>query len=216
MPEQELSDIDMSSFTDAAPVAPVINVSTLDWPELQTTASACTACELHQSRTQVVFGTGNQFADWMVIGAAPDADEDQQGTAFVGDSGKLLSNMLRALGLEREQVYISSTLKCRPEGDRNPPPEAFDLCEAYLRRQIELVSPKVILAVGDAAAQQLLKLKTPLSEQRGQIHQYQGTPLVVMYHPSDLLSKPGEKAKSWEDLRLAASVVSGNAKAKSA
>ncbi|MBN4079096.1 uracil-DNA glycosylase [Beggiatoa alba] len=207
MPSLDISE----STTDLASAAtPEINVSNLDWPELQSTVSACTACALHQSRTQAVFGVGNHGADWMIVGEAPKADEDQQGTPFVGDSGQLLNNMLRALGLTREQVFITNILKCRPADDRDPRPEELSQCDVYLQRQIALLAPKVILAVGGVAAHSLLKLKTPVTKLRGQLHHYDKTPVVVTYHPAYLLRKPREKAKCWEDLRFAASVVSGN------
>lgn len=206
MPGLDMSEAD----ADWAPAAaPTINVSSLDWPELQSAVSACTACELHQSRTQTVFGVGNRSADWLIIGEAPKADEDQQGEPFVGDTGQLLNNMLRALGLSREQVFISNILKCRPTDDRDPQPEEFTTCEAYLQRQIALIAPKMILAMGGVAAHSLLKLKTPVTKLRGELHHYGETPLVVTYHPAYLLRKPSEKAKSWADLQFAASVVKG-------
>lgn len=206
-----IPSLDMEeSDASALPVtAPVINVSTLDWPELQSAVSACTACDLHQSRTQTVFGVGNHAAQWMVIGEAPKADEDQQGEPFVGEPGQLLNNMLHALGLQREQVFISNILKCRPSDDRDPRPEELSQCEAYLQRKIALISPKVILAVGAVAAHSLLKLNTPVTKLRSQIHHYGETPVVVTYHPAYLLRKPSEKAKSWQDLRFAAAVVKG-------
>ena len=206
MPSLDMSEVD-SDWAPAA--APAINVSSLDWPELQSAVSACTACELHQSRTQTVFGVGSHSADWLIIGEAPKADEDQQGEPFVGDTGQLLDNMLRALGLGREQVFISNILKCRPTDDRDPQPEEFTTCEAYLQRQIALIAPKLILAIGGVAAHSLLKLKTPVTKLRGELHHYGETPLVVTYHPAYLLRKPSEKARSWADLQFAASVVRG-------
>ena len=206
MPDLDMLESELSSFPDAAPV---IDVSTLGWPELQSTVSACTACELHQSRTQTVFGAGNHTADWMIIGEAPKVDEDQQGKPFVGDSGELLNNMLRALGLKREQVFVSNILKCQPADDRDPRPEEISQCEVYLQRQIALVAPKVIIAMGGVAAHGLLKVKTPVTKLRGQLHHYGEAPLVVTYHPAYLLRKPSEKPKSWSDLKFAASVVSG-------
>jgi DNA polymerase len=206
MPSLDMSEVMMSS----TPAVPAIDVSTLDWPALELAVSACTACELHQSRTQTVCGVGSRVAEWMVIGEAPGAEEDQQGEPFVGPSGKLLNNMLRALGLQREQVFISNILKCRPPEDRDPLPAEISQCEPYLQRQIELVAPKVILAMGAVAAHHLLQVDTAVTKLRGQLHHYGQTPLVVTYHPAYLLRKPSEKAKSWADLRFAASVVNGS------
>ena len=210
MPTDEfMPGLDMSEMDAELAPAPTIDVSKLDWPELQSAVSACTACELHRSRTQTVFGAGSRVAEWMIIGEAPGAEEDQQGQPFVGPSGQLLNNMLRALGLEREQVFVSNILKCRPADDRDPTSEEVGLCEAYLQRQIALVAPKLILAVGGIAAHSLLKVKTPVTKLRGELHHYGETPLVVTYHPAYLLRKPSEKAKSWDDLKFAASVVRG-------
>lgn len=189
--------------------APVADVSSLDWPELQAAVASCTACELHKTRTQTVFGVGDHAAQWMIIGEAPGADEDKQGEPFVGRAGQLLNNMLKALGLRREQVFIANILKCRPPGNRNPAPEEIVRCEAFLQRQVALVKPKVILAVGGVAAHNLLKVDTAVSRLRGQLHHYGETPLVVTYHPAYLLRKPSEKGKSWADLKFAAAVVRG-------
>ncbi len=189
--------------------APVADISSLDWPELQAAVSSCTACELHKTRTQTVFGVGDHAAQWMIIGEAPGADEDKQGEPFVGRAGQLLNNMLKALGLRREQVFIANILKCRPPGNRNPAPEEIVRCEAFLQRQVALVKPKVILAVGGVAAHNLLKVDTAVSRLRGQLHHYGETPLVVTYHPAYLLRKPSEKGKSWADLKFAAAVVRG-------
>ncbi len=202
MPSLDMSEVDQ-------PSAPVRDVSHLDWPELQTAVSTCTACGLHTSRKQTVFGGGDHNAEWMIIGEAPGADEDQQGQPFVGPSGQLLNNMLRALGLKREQVFVTNVLKCRPADDRDPRPEEMAQCEGFLQRQVALVKPKIILAVGGVAAHNLLKVKTPVTKLRGQLHHYGETPLVVTYHPAYLLRKPSEKGKSWTDLKFAAAVVKG-------
>jgi len=207
MPELDLSEVDLPDVE--MPSLPVIDVRTLDWPELQTLISACTACELHKNRTQTVFGVGNQNAEWMIVGEAPGADEDQQGEPFVGASGQLLNNMLKALGLQREQVFITNIIKCHPPENRNPHVDELAQCEAFLQRQVALVKPKLILAVGGVAAHNLLKLDTPVSKLRGQVHHYGNVPLVVTYHPAYLLRKPSEKAKSWADLKFAASIVKG-------
>ncbi len=199
--------LDMSEVSSQA--ASTIDVHSLDWPALQTAVASCKACELHKTRTQTVFGVGDHTAQWMIIGEAPGADEDQQGEPFVGRAGQLLNNMLKALGLQREQVFIANILKCRPPGNRNPQPEEIVQCEAFLQRQVALVKPKVILAVGGVAAHNLLKVTTAVSKLRGQLHHYGETPLVVTYHPAYLLRKPGEKARSWTDLKFAAAVVRG-------
>ena len=189
------------------PTTTDVEISQLDWSALQSTVSSCTACGLHESRTNTVFGIGAHQAQVMVIGEAPGADEDQQGEPFVGPAGQLLNNMLLAIGYKREQVYIANILKCRPPGDRDPQPEEVSQCESYLKRQIALVKPKVILAVGRIAAHNLMKVDTPIGKMRGKQYQYSDTPVVVTYHPAYLLRKPSEKGKSWDDLRLALSIL---------
>lgn len=178
-------------------------VETLDWDELQSTVAACARCGLCQSRTQTVFGSGNKQADWLLIGEAPGQQEDLQGAPFVGPAGQLLTEMLRAIGLDREQVYIANILKCRPPGNRDPAPDEAEHCRPYLERQIALVQPKIILAVGRIAAQTLLRSDAPVGKLRGRIHALNQTPLVVVYHPSYLLRSPLEKKKAWLDLQLA-------------
>ena len=167
--------------------------------------AVCQQCSLHESRTQTVFGVGNPDADWLVIGEAPGADEDRQGEPFVGRAGRLLNSMLLAMGLQREQVFIANILKCRPPDNRDPKPEEVLACESYLRQQIELIKPKIILAVGRIAAQNLLKLETPIGKMRGQRYQYPASelPVIVTYHPAYLLRSPREKRKVWEDLKYA-------------
>jgi DNA polymerase len=180
-------------------------VSTLDWPELASRVAGCTRCVLHETRTQTVFGTGNRKADWLIIGEAPGADEDRQGEPFVGRAGQLLTAMLQAIGYSREDVYITNILKCRPPGNRDPLPAEVACCHDYLERQIELIGPKLILAVGRVAAHNLLQTDIPIGRLRGRVHRYgkAGIPLVVTYHPAYLLRSPLEKRKTWEDLRLA-------------
>jgi DNA polymerase len=190
-----------------APTTTDVEISQLDWSALQSTVSSCTACGLHESRTNTVFGIGAHQAQVMVIGEAPGADEDQQGEPFVGPAGQLLNNMLLAIGYKREQVYIANILKCRPPDNRDPEPEEVSQCESYLKRQIALVKPKVILAVGRIAAHNLMKVDTPIGKMRGKQYQYSDTPVVVTYHPAYLLRKPSEKGKSWDDLRLALSIL---------
>jgi uracil-DNA glycosylase family 4 len=173
------------------------------WVELQAEVVACTACPLHQSRSQTVFGVGDRNAAWMVIGEAPGEQEDLQGEPFVGRAGLLLNEMLRAIGLQRQQVYIANILKCRPPKNRDPQPEESAACESFLKRQLALIRPKIILAVGRVAAQNLLKTATPIGKLRGAVHDYQGIPMVVTYHPAYLLRSPLEKRRAWDDLRRA-------------
>lgn len=180
------------------------------WMPLETEALACTRCELHKTRTRVVFGVGNRRARWLVIGEAPGADEDRQGEPFVGRAGQLLNEMLHAAGVAREQVYIANILKCRPPENRDPKPEESKECSGYLERQIALVQPGLILAVGRIAAQFLLAVDTPIGQLRGEVHAFgpAAVPLVVTYHPAYLLRSPGQKRKAWEDLCLARATVS--------
>ena len=175
------------------------------WDELQRQVAACTKCELHQGRTQTVFGVGDTQASWLIIGEAPGAEEDRSGEPFVGRAGQLLNAMLRAIGLSREQVYIANILKCRPPRNRDPRPEEVACCEPYLQRQIELIKPTIILAVGRIAAQNLLKTDTPIGRMRGRLYYYgeSSIPVVVTYHPAYLLRSPSEKRKAWQDLNLA-------------
>jgi len=164
-----------------------------------------TACGLCSSRTQTVFGVGNRQADWLIVGEAPGADEDRQGEPFVGRAGKLLNPMLQAIGLKREQVYIANILKCRPPENRDPAPTEATSCRPFLERQIALIQPRIILAVGRIAAQNLLATDTQIGKLRGRVHHFGAAriPLVVTYHPAYLLRSPREKRKSWDDLRLA-------------
>lgn len=182
-----------------------------DWPELEAQVAGCTRCALHETRTRTVFGTGNRAADWLIIGEAPGADEDRQGEPFVGRAGQLLTEMLRAVGLQRREVYITNILKCRPPRNRDPQPEEVACCHGYLQRQIDLIGPRLILAVGRIAAQNLLQSGTPIGRLRGRVHRYGSAriPLVVTYHPAYLLRSPLEKRKSWEDLQLARRVLQG-------
>lgn len=173
------------------------------WGILQTEVAQCTKCALCETRTQTVFGTGNKTADWMIIGEAPGQHEDLQGKPFVGNAGLLLTEMLRSIGLSREQVFITNILKCRPPGNRDPKPEEAESCNDYLQLQLELIQPKIILAVGRIAAQTLLKTDEPLSKLRGKKHAFNDTSLVVVYHPAYLLRSLSEKRKAWQDLLLA-------------
>lgn len=189
-------------------------VTALGWPALRDAVAACRACSLCESRTQTVFGVGHPQARWMVVGEAPGEQEDLQGEPFVGPSGQLLDAMLRALALTRgddgppeQRVYIANTLKCRPPRNRNPTPEEMLKCEPFLVRQIELVQPRIILAMGRFAVQALLRSSEPIGKLRGRVHRYQGVPLVVTYHPAYLLRSLPDKARAWDDLCLAASVA---------
>jgi DNA polymerase len=192
----------------AAVDAPPAPDSGLDWEALRTRVSACTRCELHATRTQTVFGVGNPHARWMFIGEAPGAEEDRQGEPFVGRAGQLLTSMLKALGFRREDVYIANVLKCRPPGNRDPKPDEARSCRGYLERQIELVSPLLVVAVGRIAAQNLLATDSSLARLRGKVHALgeRRWPLVVTYHPAYLLRSPAEKRKAWQDLVFARQV----------
>lgn len=183
--------------------------ASMNWDELRATVSACTLCPLHESRTQAVFGVGNPAADWLIVGEAPGAEEDRRGEPFVGRAGKLLNEMLRAAGQEREQVFIANILKCRPPNNRDPQAAEAASCRPYLERQIELLQPKIILAVGRIAAQQLLHTDTPVGRLRGRLHRLGDIPLVVTYHPAYLLRSPGQKSKTWQDLCLAIDAITG-------
>ena len=188
--------------------------SHMDWLELRSTVLACTRCAISQTRTQAVFGVGNQQASWMIIGEAPGAEEDRQGEPFVGKAGKLLNNMLTAIGVPRETVYIANVLKCRPPNNRDPKPDEATNCRGYLERQIELVNPALILVVGRIAAQNLLQTDAPLARLRGKEHSapLSGTPVIVTYHPAYLLRQPADKRKAWQDLLFAREVAARHAR----
>ncbi len=178
------------------------------WKNLRQRVLKCQQCELHESRKQTVFGIGNYNADWLIIGEAPGAEEDRQGEPFVGRAGELLNSMLLACSLQREEVFIANILKCRPPNNRDPKPTEVVACSAYLREQIDLIQPKIILAVGRIAAQNLLQTETPIGKMRGHNYQYSdtGIPVIVTYHPAYLLRAPREKRKAWKDLQLAMQV----------
>jgi DNA polymerase len=191
----------------AAPSAPT--VAAADWESLEETVRTCTRCALHKTRTQTVFGVGRRDAALMVIGEAPGGEEDRQGEPFVGPAGQLLNAMLRAIKLERRDVYIANILKCRPPSNRDPTPEESSTCTPYLNRQIELLRPRVILALGRIAGQWLLQSELPIGRLRGQVSRYGDAeiPLVVTYHPAYLLRSPLAKAKAWQDLCLVRDLV---------
>ena len=183
----------------------------LGWDELRRWVADCTRCELHSSRTQTVFGVGNTQATWMIIGEAPGAEEDRRGEPFVGRAGKLLDEMLRAVGQGRDKVFIANILKCRPPNNRDPKPDEASACRDYLERQIELVRPDIILAVGRIAAQNLLGTDSPVGRLRGKRHALGSIPLVVTYHPAYLLRSPTQKRKAWDDLCLARRMLTEHA-----
>lgn len=184
-----------------------IPVAQLAWADLGARVASCTACaELAQRRTQTVFGVGDPKASWLFIGEAPGSEEDRRGEPFVGRAGRLLDNMLAALGLRRgEDVYIANVLKCRPPGNRDPLPAEAAACRAFLDRQIDLIQPSVIVALGRVAAQSLLRSDAPLGRLREREHGFRDVPLVVTYHPAYLLRSPADKARAWSDLLLARS-----------
>ncbi|MHA6905039.1 uracil-DNA glycosylase family protein [Ralstonia syzygii subsp. celebesensis] len=182
-------------------------IAAFDWAQLEAAVSGCTACKLCERRTQTVFGVGDRQADWMLIGEAPGEQEDRQGEPFVGQAGKLLDSMLRAIGLSRERgVFIANVLKCRPPGNRDPEPDEVAMCDPYLKSQIALVKPRVIIVLGRFAAQSLLQTQTPVGKLRGKVHEVDGVPVVVTYHPAYLLRTLTDKARAWEDLCLARKV----------
>jgi DNA polymerase len=205
----------------AQPVARALpaDLAAMDWDALQQAVASCQACALCQSRRQTVFGVGHTQARWLVVGEAPGEQEDLQGEPFVGQAGQLLDNMLKAIGLDRRAhdaraVYIANVLKCRPPANRNPLPQEVLQCEPYLRRQVALLQPSIILALGRFAAQSLLRdsvpdiANLPLARLRGQVHHYAGIPVIVSYHPAYLLRTPQDKAKAWADLCLARALMS--------
>jgi uracil-DNA glycosylase len=180
-------------------------IVSLEWKELKARVAGCRDCPLHAKRNKTVFGVGDENADWLFVGEGPGADEDAQGEPFVGQAGKLLDAMLAAIGLRRgDNVYIANVVKCRPPGNRNPEAVEAQACEPYLQRQIDLIQPRLIVALGKVAAANLLATDASVASMRGRIHQYRGTPLVVTYHPAYLLRSLPEKAKAWADLCFAA------------
>ena len=192
--------------------APSPAIAPIGWIPLKAAVSGCVKCGLHKTRSNTVFGVGDENADWMLIGEAPGAEEDRLGDPFVGQAGKLLDNMLAAIGLSRRKnVYIANVLKCRPPGNRNPTPEEVAQCSPHLLQQIELIKPKLIVAMGRFAAQTLLETGASISSLRGRVHRYAGVPLIVTYHPAYLLRTLEDKAKAWEDLVFARKTMSGAA-----
>ncbi|UJW83766.1 uracil-DNA glycosylase [Hydrogenophaga sp. SL48] len=192
------------------------DVAAMDWATLQSTVAGCEACGLCKSRRNTVFGVGDRQADWMIVGEAPGENEDLQGEPFVGAAGQLLDNMLRAVGRGRsgegaQGAYIANVLKCRPPANRNPQPAEVAQCEPYLARQVALVRPKIIVAMGRFAVQSLLRTDEPIGRLRGRVHRYEGVSVIVTYHPAYLLRTPADKAKAWADLCLAMETAQGAA-----
>ena len=204
-PESPREEIPPQSETSSMPEADKQILQHMDMTALAAHVADCTACDLFKTRKQTVFGVGHHKADWLIIGEAPGADEDRQGEPFVGRAGQLLTQMLRAIGLAREEVFIANILKCRPPNNRDPRVEEVNACRGYLNRQIELLEPKIILALGRIAAQSLLQTSTPIGKMRGRLYHLEryNIPVVVTYHPAYLLRSPKEKSKVWEDLKFA-------------
>lgn len=199
-----LEEGDAAGPAVATAASDVSAIARMDWDALREAVLHCTRCDLHRTRTQGVFGVGDPHAEWLIVGEAPGADEDRLGEPFVGQAGRLLDTMLAAIGLKRgENVYIANVLKSRPPRNRDPAPQEVAACLPYLERQIDLIQPKLVLALGRFAAQSLLVIDTAISRLRGQVHSYRGIPLVVTYHPAYLLRNPADKARVWEDLLLA-------------
>jgi uracil-DNA glycosylase len=194
-----------ASSAGSAPAADrAAQIHAMDWAQLKSSASACTACVLHKARRQAVLGVGDEKAEWLFVGEGPGAEEDERGEPFVGQAGKLLDNMLAAIALKRgNNVYIANVVKCRPPGNRTPEPAEAHTCEPYLTRQIELIRPRLIIALGKVAAQNLLGIEATLGSLRGRMHEHRGTPLIVTYHPAYLLRNLVDKSKAWEDLCFA-------------
>lgn len=185
-------------------------IAAMDWEALARAVAECTACPLHATRKQAVLGVGDRHAEWLFVGEGPGAEEDERGEPFVGQAGKLLDAMLAAIGLERgENVYIANTVKCRPPGNRTPEPTEMAACWPYLARQIELIGPKLIVALGKPAAQTLLQQEVTIARARGRVHDCAGIPLIVTYHPAYLLRNLPDKAKAWEDLCFMRKTMAG-------
>ena len=196
------------SINDATPALPLdaraAAIAQMEWPQLKESVAACIACPLHKGRNKTVFGVGDERAEWLFVGEGPGADEDAKGEPFVGQAGKLLDNMLAAISLKRgRNVYIANIVKCRPPGNRNPEPAEAGRCEPYLHRQIALIKPRLIIALGKVAAVNLLRRDASIASLRGKVHEYRNIPLIITYHPAYLLRSLPDKAKAWEDLCFA-------------
>jgi DNA polymerase len=214
MPEGDMADTkrQLPNVAETSPepatskvvVSILSDVGSLGWSELKQQVSTCTACKLRSGCTQTVFGVGDEKAEWLFVGEGPGEDEDAQGEPFVGQAGKLLDNMLAAIKLKRgNNVYIANIVKCRPHDNSTPEADEIATCLPYLQQQIALIKPKLIIALGKTAATSLLGRDATLGSLRGTLHDYQGIPLIVTYHPAYLLRSPSEKAKAWQDLCFA-------------
>ncbi|MDP2695093.1 MAG: uracil-DNA glycosylase [Gallionella sp.] len=211
-PSELVEAVGLKPDLQHSPVSRGGELSNINWPELKQQVRDCTLCKLRAGCTQTVFGVGDEQAEWLFVGEGPGADEDAQGEPFVGQAGKLLDNMLLAIGLRRgKNVYIANIVKCRPPNNRAPEADEIATCLPYLQRQIELIKPRLIVALGKTAATALLGRDAPLGSLRGTLHDYHGIPLVITYHPAYLLRSPMEKAKAWQDLCLAMRARHGEA-----
>jgi DNA polymerase len=208
--EQAITPVVEAAVATSTPPERGETILRMDWAELKQSVAGCTACRLHEARTRTVFGVGDEQSDWLFVGEGPGAEEDKQGEPFVGQAGKLLDNMLAAIALKRgKNAYIANTVKCRPPGNRNPEPDEMAACAPYLARQIALIQPKLIVALGKVAAQQLLGTDHSIASLRGRLHQAHSIPLIVTYHPAYLLRSLPDKAKAWEDLCFAVRTMQG-------
>ena len=203
-PEPALAQAGAPAAVDSDEARRRNTILALDWEGLKRAVGQCVACPLHAKRTNTVFGVGDERARWLFVGEGPGAEEDAKGEPFVGQAGRLLDNMLAAIELKRgEDVYIANVVKCRPPNNRNPEAAEMRCCEPYLARQIALIGPKLIVALGKIAASHLLRTDQSIASLRGRVHDYHGTPLIVTYHPAYLLRTLPDKAKSWADLCFA-------------
>jgi uracil-DNA glycosylase family 4 len=210
----QASDDSRSESIQVSAIIGPESVSSMDWPALREAASHCTACVLHEKRKQAVLGVGDEKADWLFVGEGPGAEEDARGEPFVGQAGRLLDNMLAAIGLKRgKNVYIANVVKCRPPGNRNPVPDETQACQSFLDRQIALIEPRLIVALGKVSANTLLGRSDTLGSMRSTVHEFRGIPLIVTYHPAYLLRTLTDKAKAWEDLCFAVDTMSAKCQA---
>ena len=197
--------------------AAIASTATMDWPALRAAAAVCRACALCEGRTNSVFGAGNQRAHWMIVGGAPSVDDDAAAEPFAGTAGRLLDNMLRAIHLTRgtaapsQQVFVTTVVKCQPPGGRNPEPSELERCAVFLMRQVQLVQPRIILAMGRLALLSLLGSSEPMGRLRGHVHEHRGVPVIATYDPAYLLRNPEEKARAWDDLYLAVRTLEAQA-----
>ena len=210
-PARAAARVTMTTPSAALPLDQrIAAVATMDWSQLKDSVAACTACPLHTARDKTVFGAGDENADWLFVGDAPGADEDLNGEPFVGQAGRLLDNMLAAMKLRRGQNgYVANVVKCRPPDNRKPEAAEVAQCEPYLHRQIEMIRPRLIIALGQVAAVSLLKREAAVSSLRGKIHDYRGIPMIVTYHPAYLLRTLPDKAQAWQDLCFAMETMQG-------